>query len=195
MMQAGPEQIGYLEPGATFVNRTPGALTQTGNPLDVALKGSGWFAVRTEAGIAYSRDGRTQIAENGQLQTLSGAPILDAGLSPITLTLGGPPPVISRDGMITQDGRQAGAIGLFALPAEARLSRGPGGTLLSNVQGTPVLEFATNYVVQGFTEGSNTDPVKEMTDLVMLQRYFEMISGSLDRIDSTKNDAIKSLGA
>lgn len=195
MAQAGTQQIAYLEPGDTYINRASGALTSTGNPFDVAVRGNGWFAVRTDAGIAYSRDGRSRIAENGQLQTLNGAPILDAGMAPISLTPGGSTPVISRDGMITQDGRQMGAIGLFSLPPDARLSRGPSGSVTSNVQATPVLDFVTNNVVQGFTEGSNTDPVKEMTDLIIVQRFFEMVSGSMESIDNTKTDAIKSLGS
>ena len=73
--------------------------------------------------MAYTRDGRARIAESGTLRTLSGDPILDAGGAPILVEGGAGPLTVSSDGMISQNGRQIGAIGLFAIDPEATLSR------------------------------------------------------------------------
>ncbi len=103
----------YSTAGESFISERSGGLNKTGNPLDVAVQGKGWLAIQTPAGIAYTRDGRMQLLESGELQTLNGFPILDAGSAPIQLDPAAGTPKIARDGMITQNGRQFGAIGLF----------------------------------------------------------------------------------
>src|SRR5262249_30237242 len=61
-----------------------GALSRTGNPLDVALQGSGYFALQTPLGVRYTRNGRFQLDPNGQVVNAQGYALLD-GTSPLTL--------------------------------------------------------------------------------------------------------------
>ncbi len=68
-----------MSSGADYVSRRLGGLIKTGNPLDFAVQGDGWFGIKTPEGTAYTRDGRAQIDESGMLRTLNGDPILDAG--------------------------------------------------------------------------------------------------------------------
>jgi flagellar basal-body rod protein FlgF len=195
LADAGQQRLAYVEPVENSIVRTQGNLSSSGNPWDIAVKGSGWIAVRTLAGTAYTRDGRLSLSPDGQLQTVTGLPVLDASLSPIALSPDGGPPVIASDGSLAQAGRQVGAIGLFNLPADARLSRGPAGAVLSSVEGIAVTDGSGTQVAQGFTEASNSNPLSEMTELIRVQRAFEMVSNGMDAIEAAKTDAIKTLGS
>ena len=187
--------VAYASDGTTFISRMKGSTSRTGNPLDVAVAGDGWFSIMTPNGTAYTRDGRMQMTETGALRTVAGFPVLDAGGTAILLDPAGGTPEIARDGMITQGGRQIGAIGLFAIDPDARLTRSENSGVVPDRPATAILDFGVNGVVQGSIEGSNVNPVLEMTRLIAVQRAFENISASLDMADTTLQDAIKSLGA
>ena len=131
MERAGEATIDYVSPGSDYLSRRLGGLIKTDNRLDFAVQGNGWFGVQTPSGLAYTRDGRGRIDESGMLRTLSGDPILDAGGAPILVDGGAGPPIVSSDGMITQNGRQIGAIGLLQsiqcdLVASRQFRRGAG---------------------------------------------------------------------
>ncbi len=115
MAKAGDARLGYVSNGSDFISRRLGGLIKTDNTLDVAVQGDGWFGIQTPQGVAYTRDGRMKIDELGMLRTLNGNPILDAGGAPILLDSGAGPLAVSADGMITQNGRQIGALGLFEI--------------------------------------------------------------------------------
>ena len=187
-------EVAYASEGADYITRTSGPVARTGNPLDVAVTGEGWFAVTTPRGTAYTRDGRFQITETGAVRTVAGYPVLDAGNTALILDPAGGAPEIAHDGMITQGGRQVGAIGLFAIDADAVLSRDGNSSVIPDKPASPILDFGTSGVLQGFVENSNVNPVTEMTRLIAVQRAFENISASLDMADATLQDAIKSLG-
>ncbi len=139
--KAGDNSLSYVSSGDEFVSRRQGPLTRTNNELDVAVQGEGWFAINQNGQTVYTRDGRFQLSENGSLLNVNGAPVLDAGGAPIQLNPDGGAPAISGDGMITQGGRQAGAIGLFELDSSANLSRAGSSGFTSNIPGVPVLDF------------------------------------------------------
>src|SRR5579883_3018620 len=69
LAKAGDQQVAFASSGQSFISRVAGPLTRTGNPLDLAVQGDGWFAIQTPNGIAYTRDGRMQLTESGALQT------------------------------------------------------------------------------------------------------------------------------
>lgn len=190
---AGSTHVAYVSAGTDYISRANGELSKTDNPLDIGIVGKAFLAVRTPQGTAYTRDGRLQMNEAGDLRTVTGYPVLDAGNSPIVLDPNGGPPKIARDGMITQAGQQVGAIGLFTIDDDAALSRGPGASVMS-MKASPVLDFVRNGVEQGFVEGSNVNPVLEMARLVSTSRAFESITAMNDMLDSTQKDAIRTLG-
>ena len=195
MAKAGDARLGYASSGSDFISRRLGGLTKTDNTLDFAVQGDGWFGIQTPQGVAYTRDGRTKIDEFGTLRTLNGNPILDAGGAPILLDSDAGPLAVSADGMITQNGRQIGALGLFEIDPAATLKRAESSSVVPDKPATPVLDFTRDGVVQGAVEGSNVDPVREMTRLIEVTRAFDGVAAETSQSETSLQDAIKALGA
>ena len=195
LSKAGDRPAAYVSPGTDYVSRAQGSATKTDNPLDVAIQGDAFFAVKTPAGTAYTRDGRFQMTATGELQTLNGYPVLDAGGANMLLNSDAGPPMISADGMMTQNGQQISAIGMFSLPADATLTRYDNSAVLTDKPAVPVLDFTHNNVVQGFSEGSNVNPVLEMTKLIEIQRAFDGLTNTMQTSEGSLQDAIKTLGS
>jgi flagellar basal-body rod protein FlgF len=194
VVRTGETRTAFVSSGLDYVSRRAGALVRTDNQLDMAIQGDGWFGVRTADGVAYTRDGRMRMSESGVLETLNGAKVLDAGGAPIVLDPHAGQPVIAEDGMITQQGRQFGAIGLFAIDDRANLTRVGNSSVVSDKPAKPVLDFTQNRVVQGWVEQSNVNPIKEMTKLISITRTFDSLSAGMAQTDSAVQDAIKTLG-
>jgi flagellar basal-body rod protein FlgF len=194
LSKTGAEPVAYASAGRDYISRAVGDPQRTGDPFDVAVIGNAFLAIRTPEGTGYTRDGRMRMTENGELQTVSGYPVLDAGGSPIVVDPTAGPPMIFRDGMINQAGRQIGAIGLFEIDERAELRRGPGSSLIPSIPATAVLIFARNGVEQGVIEGANVNPVQEMVKLIATSRAFESVTTMSDQLDSSQRDAIRTLG-
>ncbi len=138
MARAGDTQLDYVSSGADYLSRRIGGLVKTDNPLDFAIQGDGWFGVQTASGTAYTRDGRARIDEQGMLRTLNGDPILDAGGAPLLVDSAAGPLTVSADGMISQNGRQVGAIGLFSIDSSANLTRAENSGVVPDKSATPI---------------------------------------------------------
>ena len=131
---------------------------------------------------------------DGSLQSVNGYPILDAGSGPILLDPEAGPVTIAQDGMITQGGLQIGAIGLFSLDNAAKLKRSDNSSVTSSKPATPVLDFSTNGLAQGYVEGANVNPLLEMEKLILLSRTFENVASAIEGSESSLKDALKILG-
>ena len=195
LSKVGERPASFVSTGSEYISRAQGAAQETGSPFDVAIQGDAWFAIKTPAGTAYTRDGRFQMSASGELQTLNGYPVLDAGGTAMLLAADGGPPKIAADGMITQGGNQVGAIGLFSIPDTAALTRYDNSAVMSDKAATPVLDFAQNNVAQGFAESSNVNPVLEITKLIQIQRAFDGLVNMQQTNESSLQDAIKTLGS
>jgi flagellar basal-body rod protein FlgF len=195
LSRAGATPTAFASSGDSYISRKSGELTNTGNPLDIAVQGDGWFALRTPAGIAYTRDGRLRMDVGGALVSVNNYPILDAGGAAVLLDPSAGPPTISQDGMVVQNGRRIGAIGLFSIAPSAQLSRYDNSAVLTDQPATPVLDFSSNGVVQGMSEGSNVNPILEMTKMIAVSRAFEGAGNAIQSSETTMQDAIKTLGA
>ena len=97
--------------------------------------------------------------------------------------------------MITQNGRQIGAIGLFAIAPDASLKRAENSSVVPDKPATPILDFTRDGVVQGAVENSNVDPVREMTRLIEVTRAFDGVAAETSQSETSLQDAIKALGA
>jgi len=193
--KAGDNKLSYVSSGDSYVSRRAGPLVRTGNRLDVAVQGDGWFSVNDNGKTIYTRDGRMQLTQTGALVNVNGAAVLDAGGSPIQLDPNGGEPEISGDGMITQNGRQAGAVGLFELDDDAKLTRAGDSGFTTDKPANPILDFTRNSVVQGAIEGANVNPVEQMTKLIELTRNFDNVANEVNKTETSLQDAIKTLGA
>ncbi len=180
--------------GDSFISLKSGGFNKTGNPLDVAVAGEGFLAIQTPGGTAYTRDGRLQISAAGDVLTVTGHAVVDAGGAPLQLDPNGGPPRIARDGMITQNGRQVGAIGLYALDFQQGYSRTETSAVIPVAQAVPIVSFASDGVVQGFIEEANVNPVTEMTSLIAVTRNFDALQTALDESDNALKKAIQALG-
>jgi flagellar basal-body rod protein FlgF len=193
--RAGDTWPNYVSPGSDYLSRRIGGLVKTDNPLDFAVQGDGWFGIQTPSGTAYTRDGRARVDGSGTLRTLSGDPILDAGGAPIVVDGSGGPLTVSSDGMISQNGRQVGAIGLFEIDPGALLGRAENSGVVPDKPATPILDFTHAGVVQGAVESSNVDPVREMARLIEVTRAFDGVAAEAAQSEGSLQDATKALGS
>jgi flagellar basal-body rod protein FlgF len=194
LAQTGERQTAFSAAGDEFTSLRNGGMLKTENPLDVAVSGDAWLAIRTANGTAYTKDGRMKMMDTGELRSMEGNPVLDVSGSPLVLDPSAGAPIIARDGMISQNGNMLGAIGLFSLDPSAKLTPAGNSGFTSDKPAEPVLDFSSNSVTQGFIETSNVNPVLEMARLITVQRAFDSVSAALDSSDNARRDAIRSLG-
>lgn len=191
---AGKEPVAFASEGKTYISTRAGELNQTGNPLDVAVNGDAFFAVQGPKGPIYTRDGRMTMTDNGDLVSLTGNPMLDVGGAPLQVNPAGGTLTIARDGMISQGGTQVGALGLFEMPAGADLSRAGNSGVVPDKPAVPLVDFGNVSVMQGFSEGSNVNPILEITRLIEVQRAFESAATFTEASEQSLNKAVSMLG-
>ncbi|WP_185983609.1 flagellar basal-body rod protein FlgF [Aureimonas mangrovi] len=187
-------RVAFVSSGDRYLSTRAGELTATGNDLDIAVSGDGWLAFQGPNGPVYTRDGRMMMGIEGDLTTLTGRPILDVGGAPLQLDPAGGPIEIARDGMIMQNGAQVGAVGLFQMQPETQLTRFDTSGVLPDKQPVPVVEFGETGVVQRFVEGSNVNPILEITRLIEVQRAFEQAASLTQASERALDSAIAALG-
>ena len=195
LSNTGDTPVAFSTEGQTYLSRRSGDLTKTDNPLDVAVQGDAWLAVKTPSGVAYTHDGRLKIGPSGEVQSVNNFPVLDAGGSSMILDPAAGPPTIAQDGMITQQGRQVGAIGLFSIDPDAKLTRALNSGVIPDKAATPVLDFSNTGMVQGFVEGSNVNAIQEISRLIEIQHALDSVTQMSETSDTTLQDAIKTLGS
>jgi flagellar basal-body rod protein FlgF len=195
LSQTPLEPVSFVNSGDTYLSRRGGEIVKTDNMLDVAVEGDAWLAIQTPAGIVYTRDGRMRLSDTGQLQTLNGHSVLDAGGTPILIDSAAGLPRIGRDGMVTQNGRQVGAIGLFSIDEGARLMRYENSGVIPGQPAVPALDLSNVGLLQSYIERSNVNPVMEMSRLIMVSRALEAVTASLNAAESNLQDAVKTLGS
>jgi len=161
--------------GGNLIDQSQGAVTATGNPLDLALNGPGFFAIQTSQGIQYTRDGGFTRSDAGVLQTAQGEPVLDANGQPITIPTGtvnvGPDGSIS---VTTADGNAiAGTVAVFGFPTDTPLVALGTNRFAAPDGAQPVVVDAS--IQQGSLEGANLDAVHGTMQLILVQRQAEMM--------------------
>ncbi|HYS88677.1 MAG TPA: flagellar basal-body rod protein FlgF [Bradyrhizobium sp.] len=194
LSRAGANPVAFSSPGGNIISREAGNLTETGNPLDVAVVGQGWLAFAGPSGTVYTRDGRLQIAANGDLQTLTGFPVVDSGGAQITVDPNGGPLSIARSGAITQDGSEVGTLGLFNITADANLDRYGNSGVIPDRPATAVVDFTANGFRQSYVEGSGANPMLELTRLMSASRAFDSTNSLVEGTESSLQNAIRTLG-
>lgn len=162
--------------GGDRLSLAQGAMQETGNPLDLAIQGQGFFAIRTAHGLRYTRDGGFHRAPNGQLETAAGEPVLSAAGQPIAI----PPGEISvgSDGAISVAGGAVATVGVFTFPAETNLTPEGGNRYLAPT-GAKAAVSKDAAVRQGALESANQDVIQGSLDLVVMQREAEIMQRAL----------------
>ncbi|AXV14427.1 flagellar basal-body rod protein FlgF [Neorhizobium sp. SOG26] len=187
-------KVAFVTQGNDYLSTRTGQLQQTGNPLDFAIKGEAFFAIDTPVGQVLTRDGRFTIDENGQLRSIRGYAVMDAGGAPIQLNRDAGPPTIGADGIILQNGQPVATLGLFTADITKGFIRYENEGVIPVDNPQPVVEGIENSIAQGYVEQSNVNGISEMTQLIQVNRAFESISALMRDSESALNEAIRTLG-
>lgn len=161
--------------GGNQLDLGQGPVVPTGNPLDVAIEGQGFFAVQTKAGIRYTRDGQFRRTVDGSLVTAQDEPVLNLAKQPIRIPTG--EIAISSEGLISVNGAVAANLGVFSFPSPNSLE--PEGTNRYAPAGGAVATPVAAMVRQGSLEGSNQDVIQGTLQLIVVQRQAEMMQKAL----------------
>jgi flagellar basal-body rod protein FlgF len=174
-------------------NFSPGAYIQTGNSLDVAVTNKGFLMVEAENGdTMYTRNGHMSIMEDGTLVTSSGHPILDDGGAPITITAADRQITIAKDGTVSGKQGIIAKLGIVEFAPQDEPSLEKGGESLFTSTATPQPAVAAQ-VLQGMVEGSNVEPIKEMTSMMQISRTYQRTAKMLEQYQDMQNQSIQRL--
>ncbi|MBT9330310.1 flagellar hook-basal body protein [Paracidobacterium acidisoli] len=161
--------------GGNRLDLGQGAMTPTGNTLDLAIQGEGFFAIQTKQGIRYTRDGQFQRTRQGMLITADGDPVLDAQNKAIQIPDG--EITVGSDGAVSVGGAVAGRIGLFTFPSASDIEA-EGANRYAPVKNA-VRRAADGSIRQGALESSNEDVIQGSLQLILVQRQAEMMQKAL----------------
>lgn len=171
------------------VDFSAGELTETGNPLDLALAGDGFFAVLTPAGVRYTRNGHFQLDGDGRLVDTSGYPVLANDPQPREITLPTGSVEVSPAGQISVDGIAVATLKVVTFQDLAGM-KALGGGLFEPPQGARELPPQELRVLQGYLEASNVDPVAQVMEMVSLMRSFEILSQAARSLSRDVDDRL-----
>ncbi len=167
-----------------------GGLRQTNSSFDFAIEGEGYFVVQTPLGDRLTRAGAFSPDAEGQLVTPDGFPVLDAGRAPLFVPAGAGDLSVSSDGTLSMDGAPLGQMAIVR-PLEPMEMIREDGVMFRADAGDEPAEDAR--VLQGFVEGSNVNPLLEITRMIEVQRAYEMGQSFLQTEDERMRAAVKIL--
>jgi flagellar basal-body rod protein FlgF/flagellar basal-body rod protein FlgG len=185
---AGPDALGsqlnrtvndFGVLGGNRLDLGQGALSPTGNMLDLAIQGDGFFAIQTKQGIRYTRDGQFQRTRQGILTTAEGEPVLDTQNKPIQIPEG--EIAIGADGTVSVGGAVVSRVGTFSFDSAASIEA-EGANRYAPVKGA-VPKAATGSIHQGALESSNENVIQGSLQLILVQRQAEMMQKALSMFD------------
>ncbi len=181
----GGQTIAFTQDRATYRDTQSGSLSHTGNPLDVAIAGQGYFTVDTPQGPRLTRAGRFGLLPDGTVADAGGDTLLDANGQPVRLAPADTSITIAGDGSISSENGPIGKIGIVRPDDPMRL-QAEGNRLLRADSTTAAV--AAPRLVQGAVEESNVQPVAELTRMMAGLREFQFVSqfvqGEADRQQS-----------
>lgn len=193
------QAIRFVHDGAGWRDYGQGAITQTGNPLDIAIDGNAFLVVQTANGERYTRAGSLQINATGQLVTPDGATVMGDG-GPIVFQ------PLDRNISITPDGRvsvlegadnkidsQRGRLRLVTFAQPQQLQKEGVNTYSAPAEAAPQPAGFSAKVVQGAIEKSNVNPVLEITRLMEISRAYSHVANLLSQHNDVRKAAIEKL--
>jgi flagellar basal-body rod protein FlgF len=159
--------------GKAVTNMTPSGTQETGEPLDFAIVGTGFFAVQTPQGTRYTRDGQFSASAQGQLVNSAGQAVLDQQGKPIA---------VGAEGHVA-----AGTLGVFEVPGAVKQGE--------NLFAGTASGKATGNVRQGSLETSGVDAAKAMVEMIGSMRTFQSGQQAIQAIDATLQAASTQVGS
>lgn len=191
-----PASMSGTRPGLSFVNEvgmlrdtSDGGMTRTGNALDLAINGSGYFAVDTPDGPRYTRSGSFRLNQDGRIVTADGYALLDAQNRPISVRPGETRIEVSTKGAVTTESGEVGRIQVAQFENEQAMRKIGAG--LYETDQNPIAGDAD--VRQGMIENSNVKAVNEVTTMMDILRRYQSAQKILDQEHELERKAIDKL--
>ncbi|MBF0620284.1 MAG: flagellar basal-body rod protein FlgF [Magnetococcales bacterium] len=184
-------QMTYPMATGTQADLQQGSLQATGNPLDMAVEGEGFFMVQTPNGERFTRDGSFTVNQNGELVNKDGFPVLGEGGS--SLVIGDSAIEVGPDGSIATDAGIIGRIARVSIPPEVLKKEGQNLYSAPQENVAPV-ESGFGGIRQGFLEGSNSDSIRGMTQMVETHRAYDTYMKMIKALDGLDGQATNQIG-
>lgn len=175
--------------GRQYIDASQGGFRDTGNPLDAAIVGEGFFAVNTPDGIRYTRAGTFTISPEGLLVTPQGYTVQGQGGD---ITVGNGKAEIDSRGTVMVDGNVADVLQVSSIQEEDLVRQGNG--LYSVREGYVPETMEIPNVRQGYIESSNVDPIKEMVGLITTQRAYESYQKVIRAFNDINGQSMRNVG-
>lgn len=174
------DKIAYVRDIATVRDTTEGPMTATGNTLDFAIGGEGFFVVNTAGGERYTRNGSFKLNEAGQMVTQTNDPVLSDSGQPFIFGPRDTEINVSRDGVVSTENGELGRMRVVRFDNEQQLRMTSAG--LYAADSTPQ-NVTKPDVVQNMIEASNVQPIIEITRMIELNKAYSAAQKFLDRED------------
>ena len=187
------DAAGRIHPGPVEGAKTAfqqGSIHKTGNPLDMAIEGEGFFKVKTPLGIRYTRAGSFILNKEKMLTNADGFPVLGKQGE---ITLSGQNIAIGRNGTVKADGGEIGQIALVTFP-DLEVLKKEGHTLYSSDFPETETEVQDPQLHQSSLESSNVNPIEEMVNFIDAMRSFESCLKVVQCHDEMDGRAVNELG-
>jgi flagellar basal-body rod protein FlgF len=185
----GDSSMSFPQDRATWRDMAPGSLQTTGNKLDLAIDGEGFFVIDTPKGERYTRAGRFSIGANGRLVDQEGNAVLNTRNRPIAFSAQDTQIEITKSGTIQSENGEIGRIKLVRFEKPQNLLAE--GNRLFDAQNEAPVAVERPKVVQGALEGSNVSPILEMTRLTAEMREFQYASNFTEREGERITNAVE----
>ena len=177
------QSVSFVQDSSVIRDTSEGALSETKNPFDLAIKGDGYFVVQGQSEPNYSRNGRLHLNEDGKLVNNLNMPVLDESDRPITIEPGIARIEISQDGTIKGENGEIGRIKIVRFDDEQSLTRLSSALYRTDAAPQPATE---SKVFQGMLEESNVRPIVEITNMIDAHRSYQnsqqMIQNEHERV-------------
>jgi flagellar basal body rod protein FlgG len=178
----------------TGINFVTGETQPTRREFDVAIQGDGFFEMqRPDGSHVFTRNGEFRLRSDRTLVTAMGDEVMGTGGAPITLLPGGGTMVINLDGTVFQGETQIGKLSVQKFADNSQLIPIEGGYFIPNA-GTAPESVDEPELLQGYLEGSNVTPLREMVDLVVIARAYEANQKMITTLDQQMDKALEALG-
>lgn len=190
----GPRPIKFVAADGVARDFGQGGLHRTDSPLDLAIEGPGFFKVTTKNGDRFTRDGRFRTDDTGRVTDQNGNPVADDGGGEITIDpQKGGEISVSPDGVVSQGTERIGKVGVFTFANLGALEK-TGDNLYQNASNQQPTPATDSKVRQGMLEGSNVNPILEITRMIEVSRAYEQTTQMMASQSDLSRNSVARLG-
>lgn len=185
------DNVSYVQDYGSYEDVSEGRVTGTDRNLDFAIAGDGFFSIRTDEGVRYTRNGNFKLDPEGYIVTSNGDFLLDERNGTIQLDLTNPNIEVASDGTMNLGTEDIIKLELQSFPNFQKLS--PIGNGYYKTNGERPAPAIGASILQGSLESSNVNPILEMTTMIEISRAYEAAQNLLDAEHELQMKAVQEL--